>query len=398
MNINKYLQNNLKNLCEEDIYNLKMEDYDNFKKFIDKHYNLNHLRNNNYLKFVKVTRQKIALGGNTDYEELISKINNIFQLMSEHYLFYKINFRKYLFNIKKIFSLLKKRDNALNKELERFQELYDIFDIDSIKFKILKTINSVNRKIQLFNIYKRELLYLINCFIELEYEHDISQKLINIVNNERALIGKKSEYNVNIIINNYIKKQNLELDQKKYYYLENIDIFKLFNIKINNNVLKGEIDGIIISKNGNDYIIENIIEIKSSIKATFEDIYKIIGLKNFLLNYNFNNRNFQVNNLILNEKSFEKLINYNVDEWLIYICTDDRNKIDKSHLYFSYILKIIDYDFIEDYYIKNEENIIKKKHKMIIKNEDYINNLFNIWKIHLNIKKNSSCLYILNTL
>tara|TARA_Y200000002_G_C22684671_1_gene665510 strand:+ start:2400 stop:3518 length:1119 start_codon:yes stop_codon:yes gene_type:complete len=370
-----------------------MENYDNFKKFVDNHYNIEHLKNNNYLKYVKVVRQKIVLSGVYEYDQYIDKINNIFELMNEHYLFYKLNFRKYLFNIKKIFSLLKKRDNSLSKELDRFKKLYDLFDDKNIKFKILKTINSCNKKIILFNKNKRELLYYIDKFNNLEFKYGIDQKLINIVNHERSLIGKKSEYNVNKLIRSYINESDKN-SEMKYIYVENVDIYKLFNIKINNNKCKGEIDGLILSKNGNDYVIENLIEIKSSLKATFEDIYKIIGLKNFFLTYKFESDKYISKDIKLNKNSLKKIINYPVHKWLIYICYDDKRKIDKSHLYFSYVLKIIDFDFIQDYYINNKENIIKIKHKSIIENYNYIDNLFNLWKIHVNLNENGSCLFI----
>jgi len=396
MDIHNYLLKYSKNLNESDICHLDMENYDNLKKFIDNHYNLEHLKENNYLKYVKVTRQKIVLSGNTEYDTLIDKINILFEEMSTHYLFFKINFRKYLFNIKKIFVLLKKRQFGLKKELERFQELYNMFDSYNIKFKLLKTINACSRKISLFNVYKRKLLYHIHQFTILEYKHGIDQKMINIVNCERNLIGKKSEYKVNRILNEYVNEKNKGLKEPCYFYLENIDIFKIFNIKTTNNVkCKGEIDGLIIKKEDNDYIIEYLIEIKSSIKASFEDVHKIIGLKNFFMNVNFEDEKFLVKNIKLTKNSLKKIINYSVHNWLIYICNDDKNKIDKSHLYFSYILKIINYDFIKDYYINKQENEIKKKHKMIIDNKDYIDNLFNLWKLHINLTKNQSCIYIL---
>lgn len=396
MNINKYLQNKIKNLSEDDIDHLNMEDYSSFKSFIDNHYNLEHLRTNNYLKFVKVSRQKIVLSGVTDYNQMIDDINNIFEIMNDHYLFYRLNFRKYLFNIKKINSLLKKREIGLSKELERFQGLYDYFRKENIKFKLLKTINLCNRKIQLFNIYKRQLIYLINKFIKLESKYGIDQKLINIVNSERTLIGKKSEYNVNKLINKYVDEINEKYGDDMYIYLENTDIFKLFNIKINTTAkCKGEIDGLILRKEENNYIIEYLIEIKSSIKAIFEDIHKIIGLKKFFLDYNFENEKYIGDNIKINKKSFEKIENSNIHDWLIYICNDDKNKIDRSHLYFSYVLKIIDYNFIKDYYVDNKYNCIKLKHNLILKNTDYINNLFNIWKNHVNLTKNGSCIYIL---
>lgn len=316
--------------------------------------------------------------------------------MDENHLFYKLNFRKYLFNIKKIYFLLKKRENSINEEIKKFQILYDKYiNNERIKFKILHTLNVCSRKYSLFNKYKRELLFYINEFNNLEEKYGIEQKLINIVNSERKLIGKKSEYNVNKLIKEFIQLENeLENKKKKYYYLENIDIFKIFQIKINSNICKGEIDGLIVSEYNNEYLIEYIIEIKSSIKATFEDIYKILGLRNFFINYEYK-KNIIIDNIKLTEQSFNKIINCSINNWLIYICNDNKNKVDKSHLYFTYVLKIIDYDFIKDYYINNNDEIIKKKYKLVVENKEYINNLFLIWKKHINLNRDSSCIYIL---
>ena len=396
MNLNNYLKNKINNITENDMCHMNILDYHDFKTFIDKHYNLNHLKNNNYLKYVKVIRQKIVLKGEEDYEELIDEINSLFKKMHESNLFYKLNFRRYLFNIKKIFQLLKKRDLGLKNEIKRFNELYNFFPSKSVKFKLLQTINTTSNKLIQFKKYKIKLEHLINKFKELELKYDIDQDLININNSERTLIGKKSEYNVKHLLLNYIKDLNQKINEEKYIYLENIDIFKLFNVKINNNKdCKGEIDGLILRKENNIYIIEYIIEAKSSIKATYEDINKIIGFKQFFIQYEFTNNKIIDETIQLNEKSFEKIINNKVHEWLIYICNDNKNKIDKTHFYFSYVLKIIDYDFIIDYYINQNENSIQKKHKLILNNQDYIEQLFEIWKINVNLTMNQSCIFII---
>ena len=402
MNLNDYLKNKLKNINEDDICHMNILEYNDFKQFVNEHYNLNHLKNNNYLKYVKVVRQKIVYTNEEKYEELIDEINAIFKKMHEKNLFYKLNFRRYLFNIKKIIFLLQKRELGLNDEIKRFNELYHFFPSQIVKFKLLQTINTTSNKLIQFKKYKHKLVYLINKFKDLELKYDIDQDLININNNERTLIGKKSEYNVKKILKEYIKElnkmneMNKDIEYIEYIYYENVDIFKLFNVKLNNNKnCKGEIDGLILKKEKNDYIIEYIIEVKSSIKATYEDINKIMGLKQFFINYEFT-QNKQINEeIVLNEKSFEKIINNKIHEWLIYICNDNKNNIDKTHFYFSYVLKIIDYDFIIDYYVNKSENSIIKKHKKIVDNQDYVEQIYEIWKKHVYLTKEQSCIYII---
>jgi hypothetical protein len=402
MNLNDYLKNKIKNINEDDICHMNILEYNDFKQFVDEHYNLNHLKNNNYLKYVKVVRQKIVYTNEEKYEDLIDEINAIFKKMHEKNLFYKLNFRRYLFNIKKIIFLLQKRELGLNDEIKRFNELYHFFPSQIVKFKLLQTINTTSNKLIQFKKYKHKLVYLINKFKDLELKYDIDQDLININNNERTLIGKKSEYNVKKILKEYIKElnkmneMNKDIEYIEYIYYENVDIFKLFNVKLNNNKnCKGEIDGLILKKEKNDYIIEYIIEVKSSIKATYEDINKIMGLKQFFINYEFT-QNKQINEeIVLNEKSFEKIINNKIHEWLIYICNDNKNNIDKTHFYFSYVLKIIDYDFIIDYYVNKCENSIIKKHKKIVDNQDYVEQIYEIWKKHVYLTKEQSCIYII---
>jgi len=402
MNLNDYLKNKIKNINEDDICHMNILEYNDFKQFVNEHYNLNHLKNNNYLKYVKVVRQKIVYTNEEKYEELIDEINAIFKKMHEKNLFYKLNFRRYLFNIKKIIFLLQKRELGLNDEIKRFNELYHFFPSQIVKFKLLQTINTTSNKLIQFKKYKHKLVYLINKFKDLELKYDIDQDLININNNERTLIGKKSEYNVKKILKEYIKElnkmneMNKDIEYIEYIYYENVDIFKLFNVKLNNNKnCKGEIDGLILKKEKNDYIIEYIIEVKSSIKATYEDINKIMGLKQFFINYEFT-QNKEINEeIVLNEKSFEKIINNKIHEWLIYICNDNKNNIDKTHFYFSYVLKIIDYDFIIDYYVNKSENSIIKKHKKIVDNQDYVEQIYEIWKKHVYLTKEQSCIYII---
>jgi hypothetical protein len=53
--------------------------------------------------------------------------------------------------------------------------------------------------------------------------------------------------------------------------------------------------------------------------------------------------------------------------------------LEKSYLYFSNVLKIIDNDFIEDFYINNNDNVILEKYKIIENNRNYIDDLFKNW-------------------
>ena len=242
----------------------------------------------------------------------------------------------------------------------------------------------------MFKKLKRKLIFMINTFIDYEESFGIDQKLIQINNMERTLIGKKSEYQISKLIKYYVKNKSLN-----YIYKENVNIFKLLNNKNEKMNFKGEIDGLLLKIENNEVFIENIIEVKSSIKATFEDIHKIIALQEVLKKIN-KHQKIILDDLELTSKSFEKIINQPIKEWLIYLIIDNnnKNKIDKSHLYFTYVLKIVDNEFIKNYYIEKKEDTLRKKHDLILKKEKYIQQLFNVWSSHVNLNKDNSIIFM----
>ena len=213
--------------------------------------------------------------------------------------------------------------------------------------------------------------------------------MIEINNIERTLLGKKSEYKVEKILKNFVIKN-------KYIYIQNIDIIKLFKLDLKNiKNMKGEVDGILLYYDGRDYIIDYFIEVKSSIKATYEDVSKFNNLKKCIEKLS-QDISFPLDDIILTKKSFQKIITKHVSEWIIYICVDGRKKIEKSHFYFSNVLKIVDNEFIKAYYINNDSSIIDKKYKIIKDNKDYIDILFNKWKEDVNLTLTSSSVYLIN--
>jgi hypothetical protein len=199
---------------------------------------------------------------------------------------------------------------------------------------------------------------------------------------ERCVLGKKSEYAANKILNEYIDFINKKSSNKKYYYETNINFLKFLGIHVyHENNIKGEVDGMIISYDGKTYVIEKIIEVKSSIKSTFEDIKKFTFLQNYINELSFEN-NIVYNNFIFTRNSFKNIINQHLTKWTIYLCINNiyRDNIEKSHLYFSNVLKIVDDNFIKEFYLDNDEEPIREKFNIIIKNRDYIDNLFENWK------------------
>ena len=106
MNLNSYLFDKCRNLNENDIYEFSMEIYDNFYYFIENHYSLEHMKNNNYIKYVKVMRQKLLNDKPKEYNFLINNINQLINVLFKYNLFPNLTIRKYLFKIYKFLKIL----------------------------------------------------------------------------------------------------------------------------------------------------------------------------------------------------------------------------------------------------------------------------------------------------
>ncbi len=399
LDLNRYINKYFNMLSYDDLSEENnFKDYDNFKNFIVSHYNLNHMKLNNYIKYVKVRRQIIILTKGEEYMNLLTKINSIINIMHTYSIFPKIDIKKYLFKINVLFRLIEEKKNNILQSINSIRDLYET-QCTNIKFnfKILIYINTLIYKFKIYNKNSKDLIDHVNKLIEIENDFDIDHKLIDLNNIERSFLGKKSEYTANKIILEFISILNKTDNTKKYYYEINIDILKLLNIDSNHEInLKGEVDGMIISYDGKEYIIEKIIEVKSSIKATFEDIKKFISLQKYMSNIDLN-ENITYQKYIFTKNSFVNILNENISDWTIYICINGHNHniIEKSHLYFSSVLKIIDNSFIKDFYIDNNEYIIEEKYKIIEQNSLMIDNMFNDWVCNTNFGTDKCNIYII---
>jgi hypothetical protein len=236
---------------------------------------------------------------------------------------------------------------------------------------------------------------LIGKLLELESSYGIDHTLIELNNMERTILGKKSEYIANKSILEFISNKN-KCNKNKYFFEYNINLLKLFDIEINHDKnIKGEIDGMIIIFDGNNYIIEKMIEVKSSIKATFEDFSKFVYLQKYINDFSID-KVIKYKNFTFTYDSFVNIINKDLTEWVIYLCINNLNKdvIQKSHLYFSSVLKILDDNFIYDFYIKKDEKSILKKYQIISDNRDLINTIYDKWEKITKFGTNECNIYI----
>lgn len=394
MELNNYLkihfdQLSLENICEENNF----INYENFKKFIYDHYQIEHIEKNNYIKYVKVKRQILKQNNEKLYNEYINQINDIILILSSYNIFPNVSIIKYMYKINIFYKLIDQKKSSLLNTINTVRSLFYLKSDEKFNYKIMNCLNTLIRRYHIYCKYSKKLLFLLNKFIELENSYGIDHKLIELNNDERSFLGKKSEYVVNKLILEYVRKKN-QNHKKKYYYESNVDFIKLLNIELKHgNNIKGEVDGMIIVYDGIDYMIEKIIEVKSSIKSTFDDLKKFLFLQLYINNLD-ENISIKYGNYIFTKKSFKNIISEDLTKWVIYICINIfcKNIIEKSHLYFSTVLKIIDDEFIDNFYIsdlnKNVENIDKcilKKYKIIENNREYINNLYKMWENNIRL-------------
>jgi len=357
------------------------DDYESFYDFIIKHYQLKHLQEHNYIKFVKVMRNIIIINHYEAYHKKINNMNDILLKLSENNILSYNDITKFFYKIENINKILEERKNIIDLTVLNMREIINNNN-DINKLKLLFSINNLVYKSAILEKYGKQLKYLVKDYLLWESKFGIDHTLIKANNHKRTYLGLRSESYTNNIVMSYINEMNDNKTNIEYFYEKNIDIIKLFNIdSIGRQHIKGELDGLIISYDGNVYKIEYIIEVKSSIKATFEDIRKIIYLKNFISKFDWNN-DVIYDNFVFTKESFEKITETPLHNWCIYMCviSDDKCIVEKSNIYFYTVLKILDNKFIQKFYIEKDENIIKDKYNIVMNNMDLINKLFNEWK------------------
>jgi hypothetical protein len=390
----KFIQLNNNNICREN----EFLTYDNFKKFIVGHYNLEHMEKNNYIKFVKVKRQILKLSEEDKYQELGDEINSILKILNEHHTFPYLDIRRYMFKLNNIFKLIEEKRLSLYNTLKEVRKMFDLKnETEKFKMKILIGINSLTHRYTIYLKYSKQLINLLNKLIEFEYSYGIDHKLIELNNIERSFLGKKSEYTASKIITEYVNVVNEKQKERLYYFESNIDFLKLFNILPSHlKSIKGEVDGMIIYKYNDIYYIDKLIEVKSSIKATFEDIEKFEYLHEHikLLFEDDPDLVLRYSHYIFTKDSFIHIIDKYLTDWIVYLCINSQDYIEKSHLYFSTCLKIIDDEFIKDFYVDKSEMVMNKKFNIICNSRDKVDKLFNVWISKINLGKGSCNIFV----
>jgi hypothetical protein len=392
-----FTQLSCKNICSDNEFTT----YENFKTFINNHYTLEHMEKHNYLKYVKVKRQILKLNEHKLYHEYIDEINNYIKLLSDINIFPYIDIKKYMFKINNIFKIIDERKNTLLKTIKTIRSLFDIKPNNNLlNIKLMMGLNTISYRYKLLLINSKKIVDGVNKLIEMEAKYGIDHKLIQLNNIERSFLGKKSEYTANKVIQDYVNLMNNNLKKENkngvYYYEINVDLIKLFEICMNHNdTIKGEVDGIIIYYDGINYIIDKIIEVKSSIKATFEDVKKFLCLQKYI-NLIDTNINIKYNNYVFTYESFINIINKPLNKWVVYMCMNNINHdfIEKSHLFFSTVLKIIDDDFIKDFYIDNKEYILMKKYNIVDNNREMINDIFQNWIDNISLNTDDCIIFM----
>ena len=179
-------------------------------------------------------------------------------------------------------------------------------------------------------------------------------------------------------------------------YKTNVNLLKIFGIPLQlTDKMKGEVDGVLFEYNQQEdiYYVKYIIEVKSSIKATFEDVSKFLYMQKYLLGKNIKDGFYE--ELKINEQSFEYFLNEPVYKWCIYLCVVNPEEvvIEKSHFYFAKLFKILDTKFIKEFYSHNKSMIIKEKYSELIVHEKQVLHLFENWIETIGLNFSDSCVF-----
>ena len=141
MELNSFLkeyfnQLSCKNICDKNNFN----EYNNFKKFIYDHYQLNHIELFNYIKYVKIKIQIIKINDGLLYNKHINDINHIIQEMFTDKNIPDINIKRYLFKIDVFFKLIDDKKISYLKTMNKLRNLLDMNKDYCSRFKIISNI------------------------------------------------------------------------------------------------------------------------------------------------------------------------------------------------------------------------------------------------------------------
>ena len=192
MHINTFLVEHFNQLNLSDISeNNDFSDYDIFRKFVNEHYSLNHLKHNNYIKYVKVKRQILKLKDEKRYMGYIDKIDSVIKVMNDYHIFPNILIKNYMYKMGNIFKIIEERQKVMIGNISNIRRVFNLKDNDPVfKFKIITGINCMIRKYQLLKKYSNQLIAYINDFMNYEETYDIDHKLIELHNIHRCFLGK----------------------------------------------------------------------------------------------------------------------------------------------------------------------------------------------------------------
>ena len=189
MEINNFFSKNFEQLTILDISDINdFSSYDNFKQFILDHYQLDYMKKNNYIKYVKVKRQILKLLDERTYMYHINMINKIITIMAYNNVFPNVDIKKYMYKISAFFKLIETKRDILENTIKTLRKILNIK-----QFKIITAINTLMYKLKIFNKYSKQLIYHINLLINFEIMYDIDYKLIEIKNDLAELYTKMGD-------------------------------------------------------------------------------------------------------------------------------------------------------------------------------------------------------------
>ncbi len=419
IDIKEYLKHNTKQLEKKHISNrFNFIDYNIFEKFVLERYSLHHLETHNYIKFVKVARQINRCKYENEFLFHTNNIQSLIDILVTNQLYPRVNINRYLFRLEKLLKIIDYKGMIITKTYHNVQKVirhkihlfYELCDKKDSKssMKLIQWISCINGlafKHKLYSRISKRLKEAIYQFEQWEKDHHIDHEKIRMCNLHRHYLGKKSEFIAKECIQKFINESNIKMFKKNcskpfFVYKTNVNLLKIFGVPLQlTDKMKGEVDGVCFQYNEKEdvYFLKYIIEVKSSVKATFEDVNKFLYMQKYLQNKEHNIEFYE--ELRINEFSFDYFLQEPIHKWCIYLCVVNPEEIiiEKSHFYFAKLFKVVDTRFIKEFYSSNKTMIIKDKHKELIVFEKRVTDLFEKWVEITGLIENDSCVFCIET-
>ena len=129
-------------------------EYEGFKKFIYDHYSLEHIKQHNYIKYVKIKRFILVNQPDNIFRKLLDKINELITIMADNNTFPRIDIKKYMFRLNTFKKIINERKKILEDNIKLIRSIFDLKKSNELhRFKILCVINTLSYRLMILKKY-----------------------------------------------------------------------------------------------------------------------------------------------------------------------------------------------------------------------------------------------------